>query len=59
VPVRDPADLLPVLDRYEGGEYVRERIVTTDGTVCWSYVWAAPFDGLRPLPEGWREPPEI
>jgi gamma-glutamylcyclotransferase (GGCT)/AIG2-like uncharacterized protein YtfP len=54
VPVRDPADLLPVLDRYEGGEYVRERIVTTDGTVCWSYVWAAPLDGLRPLPEGWR-----
>ncbi|GAA5126334.1 gamma-glutamylcyclotransferase family protein [Pseudonocardia adelaidensis] len=53
VPVRDPAALLPVLDEYEGSEYRRERVVTTGGTVCWAYVWAAPSDGLRPLPAGW------
>lgn len=40
VPVRDPVALLPALDRYEGGEYRRERVVTADGTVCWSWVWA-------------------
>jgi gamma-glutamylcyclotransferase (GGCT)/AIG2-like uncharacterized protein YtfP len=53
VPVRDPVALLPALDEYEGGQYRRERVVAADGTVCWSYVWAAPFDGLRPLPSGW------
>jgi hypothetical protein len=50
VPVRDPAALLPALDEYEGGQYRRERVVAADGTICWSYVWAAPFEGLRPLP---------
>lgn len=54
VPVRNPADLLPTLDEYEGSQYRRERLVTAEGTVCWSYVWAAPFDGFRPLPAGWR-----
>jgi gamma-glutamylcyclotransferase (GGCT)/AIG2-like uncharacterized protein YtfP len=53
VPVRDPARLLPRLDEYEGGQYRRERVVA-DGTVCWTYVWADSFDGLRPLPAGWR-----
>jgi gamma-glutamylcyclotransferase (GGCT)/AIG2-like uncharacterized protein YtfP len=53
VPVRDPAALLPALDEYEGSQYRRERVVAADGTVCWSYVWAAPFDGFRPLPAGW------
>jgi gamma-glutamylcyclotransferase (GGCT)/AIG2-like uncharacterized protein YtfP len=53
VPVREPATLLPALDEYEGSQYRRERVVAADGTVCWSYVWAAPFDGLRPLPTGW------
>jgi gamma-glutamylcyclotransferase (GGCT)/AIG2-like uncharacterized protein YtfP len=54
VPVRDPAALLPVLDGYEGSQYVRERAVSDDGTVCWAYVWAQPLDGLRPLPAGWK-----
>jgi gamma-glutamylcyclotransferase (GGCT)/AIG2-like uncharacterized protein YtfP len=54
VPVRDPAALLPALDRYEGGEYRRERVLTADGTVCWSWVWAGSFERLRPLPAGWR-----
>jgi gamma-glutamylcyclotransferase (GGCT)/AIG2-like uncharacterized protein YtfP len=53
VRVRDPAALLPALDEYEGSQYRRERVVAADGTVCWSYVWAAPFDGFRPLPAGW------
>jgi gamma-glutamylcyclotransferase (GGCT)/AIG2-like uncharacterized protein YtfP len=53
VPVRDPAALLPALDEYEGSQYRRERVVAADGTVCWSYVWSAPFDGFRPLPAGW------
>ncbi len=55
VPVRDPAALLPTLDEFEGGQYRRERVVTVDGAVCWSYVWADGFDGLRPLPAGWRQ----
>ena len=54
VPLRDPSALLPALDRYEGSRYRRERIVATDGTICWTYVWAGSFDGLRPLPDGWR-----
>ncbi len=54
VPMRDPTALLPTLDAYEGSQYRRERLVTADGTVCWSYVWAAPFDGFRRLPAGWR-----
>ena len=53
VPVHDPGALLPTLDEYEGSQYRRERVVTADGTICWSYVWAAPFDGLRLLPAGW------
>jgi gamma-glutamylcyclotransferase (GGCT)/AIG2-like uncharacterized protein YtfP len=55
VPVRDPAALLPTLDEFEGAQYRRERVVTADGTVCWSYVWADAFEGLRPLPAGWRQ----
>jgi gamma-glutamylcyclotransferase (GGCT)/AIG2-like uncharacterized protein YtfP len=54
VPVRDPARLLPALDEYEGSRYRRERVATADGACCWSYVWDAPGDGLRPLPDGWR-----
>ncbi|HLU54525.1 MAG TPA: gamma-glutamylcyclotransferase family protein [Pseudonocardia sp.] len=54
VPVRDPAALLPRLDAYEGSQYRRERLVTTDGTICWAYVWQGPSGGLRPLPAGWR-----
>ena len=54
VTVRDPAALLPDLDRYEGPEYRRVRIADGDGTACWTYVWAAGERGLTPLPRGWR-----
>lgn len=30
-------DNLPVLDLYEGDEYVREKIVTSLGRTCWVY----------------------
>jgi gamma-glutamylcyclotransferase (GGCT)/AIG2-like uncharacterized protein YtfP len=40
VPLREPAVLLPALDRYEGAEYRRIRVVVpADGTVCWAYAW--------------------
>ena len=52
IPAREVLE--EALDEYEGSQYRRERIVTADGTVCWGYVWAAPFDGFRPLPAGWR-----
>jgi gamma-glutamylcyclotransferase (GGCT)/AIG2-like uncharacterized protein YtfP len=47
VTLRDPA-ALPALDRYEGPEYVRRRIVV-DGRPCWTYVWTGAVDGLRPI----------
>jgi gamma-glutamylcyclotransferase (GGCT)/AIG2-like uncharacterized protein YtfP len=54
VPLRDPAALLPDLDRYEGPEYERIRVVVpADGTVCWAYAWRAPTTAFRPLPHGW------
>jgi gamma-glutamylcyclotransferase (GGCT)/AIG2-like uncharacterized protein YtfP len=53
VPLRDPAAVLPALDDHEGAQYRRERVVTSDGTTCWAYVWAESFDGLAPLPTGW------
>jgi gamma-glutamylcyclotransferase (GGCT)/AIG2-like uncharacterized protein YtfP len=54
VPVRDPAALLPRLDRYEGREYRRSRVATADGTACWTYVWAADAASLTALPRTWR-----
>ena len=52
VPLHDPAGLLPALDRYEGPEYERMRVVA-DGRVCWAYAWRADTTGFRPLPHGW------
>jgi gamma-glutamylcyclotransferase (GGCT)/AIG2-like uncharacterized protein YtfP len=52
VPVRDPATLLPALDRYEGPEYERVRVVA-GSTVCWAYAWRGDRDGLVALPGGW------
>lgn len=52
VPLRDPAGLLPALDRYEGPEYERVRVVV-DGQVCWAYAWRAATTGFRPMPHGW------
>jgi gamma-glutamylcyclotransferase (GGCT)/AIG2-like uncharacterized protein YtfP len=55
VPVRDPADLLPTLDAYEGPEYERVRAVAggPDQTVCWAYAWRGDREGLVALPGGW------
>jgi gamma-glutamylcyclotransferase (GGCT)/AIG2-like uncharacterized protein YtfP len=52
VPIRDPADLLPTLDAYEGPAYERIRVVA-GGTVCWAYAWRADRAGLVALPDGW------
>lgn len=49
VPLRDPAALLPLLDRFEGPDYVRVRITAPDGRPCWTYVWTAPTCGFRPV----------
>lgn len=51
VPVRDPAALLPRLDRDEGPEHRRVRVATTDGTACWTYVRAAGVEALTPPPQ--------
>ncbi|MFC5948642.1 gamma-glutamylcyclotransferase [Pseudonocardia lutea] len=49
VPLRDPAALLPRLDRYEGPGYTRVRLSTADGRACWTYVWTGPTRGFRTL----------
>lgn len=57
VPVRDPAALLPLLDRFEGPDYVRIRVtVPADGAVCWAYAWRSAATGFAELPEGWPAP---
>ena len=48
-----PADAFAVLDEYEGAEYRRVRAVLADGTLCWTYEWTAPVDGMPTLPRGW------
>ena len=50
--MRDPAELLPALDAYEGPEYERVRAVA-GGTVCWAYAWRGDREGLVALPGGW------
>ncbi len=47
IPLRDPAELLPVLDRYEGPDYRRTRLVTADGDAAWAYVWTGDRTNLR------------
>jgi gamma-glutamylcyclotransferase (GGCT)/AIG2-like uncharacterized protein YtfP len=54
IPIRDPADLLPALDVYEGPEYQRVRVVA-GGTVCWAYAWRGDRAGLVALRGGWVE----
>lgn len=51
--LRSPAAAFAVLDEYEGGEYRRVRAVLADGTLCWTYEWTAPVDGMPTLPRGW------
>jgi gamma-glutamylcyclotransferase (GGCT)/AIG2-like uncharacterized protein YtfP len=57
VTVRDPAVLLRRLDRFEGAEYRRIRVVATPDegrqTACWTYAWTADKYTLTVLPGGW------
>jgi gamma-glutamylcyclotransferase (GGCT)/AIG2-like uncharacterized protein YtfP len=48
-----PATAFAELDEYEGPEYRRVRVVDSAGQLCWTYLWSAPTDGLRILPNGW------
>ena len=52
VTLRSPADALVALDDYEGDQYTRARVVATDGLPCWTYLWTASMDGLRPIAGG-------
>lgn len=39
LPLRSPAKALTTLDSYEGDEYRRIRVTTTESTTCWTYLW--------------------
>jgi len=54
VELADPVTVLPGLDRFEGPDYRRVRVVLGDGTVCWTYLWIETSVPLTPLPHGWR-----
>ena len=47
-----PAGALAELDAYEGDEYRRVRVMDSLGRLCWTYLWSASADGLRPLGDG-------
>ncbi|UVS76846.1 gamma-glutamylcyclotransferase [Actinokineospora sp. UTMC 2448] len=53
VPLRSGA-ALAALDEYEGPQYARVRVVLTDGSVAWTYVWLRPVSGMRLLGGPWR-----
>ncbi|HWE89242.1 MAG TPA: gamma-glutamylcyclotransferase [Pseudonocardiaceae bacterium] len=53
LPLRSPAAALSELDDYENSAYERARVRLTDGTLCWTYVWREPVDGMARLPAGW------
>lgn len=48
-----PAAALSTVDTYEGPMYQRIRATLWDGTQAWTYVWTAPFDGMRKLTTPW------
>lgn len=50
LPLADPVAALAALDEYEGEEYRRIRLTLADGTVCWTYVFAAATTGFRVVP---------
>jgi gamma-glutamylcyclotransferase (GGCT)/AIG2-like uncharacterized protein YtfP len=52
--LREPARALAELDRYEGHEYRRVRVVESGGTLCWTYLWTGPVTGFAALAGGWR-----
>jgi len=54
LPIRSPRRTLSTLDKYEGVDYRRIRVALDDGTVCWTYVWTEPTQGMELLPQGWR-----
>ena len=47
----DPATMLAALDEYEGPEYQRALVWTTDAIECWIY-WYVGDDPGRPIPSG-------
>lgn len=53
VELADPVAALRTLDRYEGPQYRRIRVVPDGGAVCWAWLWTAGRAGHRPLPRGW------
>jgi gamma-glutamylcyclotransferase (GGCT)/AIG2-like uncharacterized protein YtfP len=53
VRLHSPASAFTELDRYEGVEYRRVRVVDSAGRLCWTYLWSASTDGMCALPDGW------
>ncbi|HEY4458428.1 MAG TPA: gamma-glutamylcyclotransferase [Pseudonocardiaceae bacterium] len=53
VRLRSPAEAFTVLDEYEDTDYRRVRTVLADGTLCWTYEWIAPVEGMITMPQGW------
>lgn len=53
VKLRSPAAAFAALDQYEGTDYRRVRTVLADGTLCWTYEWTAPVEGMITVPRGW------
>jgi gamma-glutamylcyclotransferase (GGCT)/AIG2-like uncharacterized protein YtfP len=51
--LRSPSAAFAALDEYEGSEYRRVRVVLADGTLCWTYEWSAPTDGMPAMTRGW------
>jgi gamma-glutamylcyclotransferase (GGCT)/AIG2-like uncharacterized protein YtfP len=54
--LRSPAVALAELDRYEGPEYRRVRVVDSTGVPCWTYLWTAATEGMSTVPDGWPTP---
>src|SRR5436190_1280427 len=48
----EPEHALADLDRFEGDEYERVEVRTTDGTAVLAYDWRGEMAGLRPIAAG-------
>lgn len=46
------ARAVPAIDVFEGDEYRRVEVSTTDGTLVVAYEWCAPLDGCTLIPSG-------
>ncbi|SFT32726.1 Uncharacterized conserved protein YtfP, gamma-glutamylcyclotransferase (GGCT)/AIG2-like family [Actinopolyspora lacussalsi subsp. righensis] len=53
--LREPERSLPILDRYEGPEYLRRVRTLRDRRRCWVYVWRGSVSGMTELFHGWCE----